>query len=611
MRNFLILAFAGAAVLTQSAGAQTAPGIPRAIGRALPPLEKSAAAFVAKRACVSCHHNILPILMLHLAQDRGVAIDATVLAAVEAKTFRALRGPSAFDDAVQAATLNDPTPGDSYLLMAADAAGVPADPANGVYARRIAQWQRDGHWVTSDFRPPHSSSLFTATATAVRAIGLYMPPELAAERDACIVRAREWLSRTRPSSTEDATFRLLGLVWAGAAAREINAARSDLLAMRLSSAGAWPQLSGYPADAYSTGEALFALRESGMAAFNPVWRAGAAFLLKTQAQDGTWRVATRMVSPAEVSPQYFPTGFPYEKDEFLSYAGSSWAVMALLSALPETGRAVHSIVAPPPAPAWARTALFGTPQQLRALLDAGLDPNSKTPKGTTLLMMAATDPDKVRLLLTRHADPKARSVSGYDALTIAAASRNTAASIKELLDAGAEANPPASARAKNTPLLYASMTGDLANARLLLDRGAEPSAAALSQAVTFGYADIVRALIAAGAPAKLTEGTGINMLHWAVIANRPAVIPALAAAGVPVNAKDENGFTPLMYAATIDFGDTRSIDALLKAGADPAIRNADGRTAIEQARRYLKASADWPAALSLGSSSLGSDQPRP
>ena len=104
--------------------------------------------------------------------------------------------------------------------------------------------------------------------------------------------------------------------------------------------------------------------------------------------------------------------------------------------------------------------------------------------------------------------------------------------------------------------------------------------------MTFGYPDIVRALIAAGAPAKLTESSGINLLHWAVITNHPSVIPALVEAGVPINAKDGFDFTPLMYAATIDFGDTRSLQALLKAGADPNIRNAEGLTAIEQARKY-------------------------
>jgi ankyrin repeat protein len=40
-----------------------------------------------------------------------------------------------------------------------------------------------------------------------------------------------------------------------------------------------------------------------------------------------------------------------------------------------------------------------------------------------------------------------------------------------------------------------------------------------------------------------------------------------------------------MYSATIDFGDTATLRALLKGGANPAIRNSEGRTAIEQARQ--------------------------
>lgn len=579
MRQLLLLALAARLLAAQPAA------IERAISRGLLPVEHSTSTFVAKRACVSCHHNILSILVLHVARERGVAFDPAVLDAVEAKTFRSLEGPTAFDDAVQGVTINDPTPDDSYLLMAAHAGGVSPDLTTAVYARRLVHWQRDGHWVTSDFRPPHSSSVFTATATAVRAVSLYMPEEPRAERDASILRARQWLARTKPQSTEDAAFRLLGLVWASAAPGEVSAASRDLLAMRKPSDGGWPELRGYPSDAYSTGQSLYALHEAGLSTADARYQAGLHFLTSTQAADGTWHVKTRMLSPADISPMYFPTGFPYEKDEFLSYAGSCWALMAMLETLPPV--AAEPPPAPPfaePTPAWARTALFGTSEELKTLLDRGLDPNSRTSRGTTVLMMAALDSDKLRLLLDRGADPKARAVSNVDALTVAAGSRDTHASIEALLSAGADANPPDGGRVKNPPLLLASMTGDVVNVKLLLAHGARPGAA-LAQAVTFGYPEVVRTLIEAGASATMTESSGINLLHWAAIANRAEVIPALARAGVPVNAKDENGYTPLMYAATIDFGETSSLRALLKAGADPTIRNADGFTAIEQAHR--------------------------
>ena len=589
MRNIVLLALTAHALFAQGLSAQSSVEIRQAVTRALPPLEHSAAAFVAKRACVSCHHNILSVLMLHLARQRGLTIDPGVLNAVEEKTFRPLRGPAALDDAIQAVTLNDPTPNDSFLLMAAHAASLPPDLTTAVYARRLAQWQRDGHWVTSDFRPPHSSSPFTATATAVRAISLYFPAELRPERDACILRARQWLVRERPNSTEDAAFRLMGLVWASAPAREIDTASRDLLARR-GAAGGWPELPGYQPDAYSTGQSLFALHEAGMPVADRAWRDGVRFLVSTQAADGTWRVPTRMLSPAEVSPEYFTTGFPYRKDEYLSYAGSAWAAMALLSSLPEMSLPEHQ-TPPPPHPAWMRTALFGTPEELTALLDSGLDPNTRTAKGSTLLMMAATDAARVRILLARGADPHLRAASGYDALTIAAASRGTAAAIESLLAAGAEVTAPEGTRVKNSPLVFSSMTGDIDNVKLLLSRGANPSAA-LAPAVTFGYPDIVRTLISAGAQAKLTESSGINLLHWAAIANRPEVIPALVEAGVSLNAQDDSGFTPLMYAATIDFGDTKMLRALLKAGADPSLRNGEGRTALEQARRYRHANLE-------------------
>ena len=529
-------------------------------------------------------------MTLRLAQERGFNVDAKTLDAVETVTFRELRGPRALDNAIQAIALADPTPNESLLLMAAHAAGVPRDLTNAVYARRMAKWQRDGHWVTSDFRPPHSSSIFTATATAIRAVQDYMPDERADERDATVQRARQWLIATKGASTEDAAFRLLGLVWAGATADERADARRDLLA-RQQPGGGFAQLPGYQPDAYSTGEALFALHEAGDTPTDAAWQKGAAFLISSQAADGSWRVRTRMISPANISPPYFSTGFPYAKDEFLSYAGSCWAVMALAASTPIAPKSAAPTVAADDVdtPRWVRTALFGNARELARLLDSGVDVSSQTGGGSTMLMMAAPDEDKVRVLLARGAQVKQRSQAGVDALTLGAAQFGTSASIARLLDAGAEIRPPEGVRVRRSPLVLAAMTGDVAAITLLLTRGAEPSSEALSEAVTFGYADVVRALIEAGADARITESSGVNLLHWATITNRAAVIPVLVRAGVPLNATDDNGFTPLMYAATVDVGDTDTLKALLSSGADRKIRNDQGRTPLDQARHYKHA----------------------
>jgi len=287
-------------------------------------------------------------------------------------------------------------------------------------------------------------------------------------------------------------------------------------------------------------------------------------------------VRTRMISPAEVSPPYFTTGFPYKKDEYISYAATSWATLALLTALP-----ARDTVAVPAAPVTA--AVFP-----RAGWDADdVDVRATTANGTSPLMAAAADAGAVKQLIARGADVKYRAPSGYDALTAAASYRGNVETIRALLDAGAEVQPPEGVKIKHSPLLFASMSGDLETVSLLLARGASPNRrdSPLSEAITFGRADVVRALIAAGAKVDLVERTGVNLLHWATLTNRPDVIADLAKAGVDINAIDEHGFTPLMYAATIDFGDAVTLRALMAAGADKTIRNSAGRTALQQARR--------------------------
>ena len=115
-------------LLAQASSAHVTPHPRAAVERALPALERSAKAFVANRSCVSCHHNILPILVFRLAAGRGFTIDRATLASVERKTFRELTNARAFDEAVQGANVSDPTPNDSWLLIAAHGGRSRAEP---------------------------------------------------------------------------------------------------------------------------------------------------------------------------------------------------------------------------------------------------------------------------------------------------------------------------------------------------------------------------------------------------------------------------------------------------------------------------------------------------
>ena len=90
-----------------------------------------------------------------------------------------------------------------------------------------------------------------------------------------------------------------------------------------------------PNDAYATGEALYALHETGMAATDAVYRRGVEYLLRTQQPDGSWHVKTRA---AGFQP-YFESGFPHHHDQWISQSGTVWAVIALSYAVPKPGPA--------------------------------------------------------------------------------------------------------------------------------------------------------------------------------------------------------------------------------------------------------------------------------
>jgi len=62
-----------------------------------------------------------------------------------------------------------------------------------------------------------------------------------------------------------------------------------------------------------------------VAAADPAYRRGAGYLLRTQEEDGSWRVVTRSF-PFQ---PYNESGFPHGNDQWISAAGTAWAALAL------------------------------------------------------------------------------------------------------------------------------------------------------------------------------------------------------------------------------------------------------------------------------------------
>ena len=133
----------------------------------------------------------------------------------------------------------------------------------------------------------------------------------------------------RPIDTQDQAFTLLGLQWSGAPDSSLTKVRAALLAGQREDGG-WAQKSGMSSDAYATGQALYALRNAcKILASDAAYQRGVQFLLRTQLEDGTWFVRSRGLA----FQPYTDAGFPHGKNQFISAAATSWAVIALSAAL--------------------------------------------------------------------------------------------------------------------------------------------------------------------------------------------------------------------------------------------------------------------------------------
>lgn len=107
-----------------------------------------------------------------------------------------------------------------------------------------------------------------------------------------------------------------------------------------------------------------------------------------------------------------------------------------------------------------------------------------------------------------------------------------------------------------TPLHYAAFAGNVDNAKLLLDRGADVSSRAKSKfrntplavATLTGQVEVAKLLLARGADVLVRQAEGFTPLHLAALLGNMELVRLYLDHGAEINSRTDDGRTPLSEA---------------------------------------------------------------
>ncbi|HFD92838.1 MAG TPA: hypothetical protein ENJ22_06070 [Gammaproteobacteria bacterium] len=279
---------------------------------------------------------------------------------------------------------------------------------------------------------------------------------------------------------------------------------------------------------------------------------------------------------------------------------------------------------------------YGNPGVVNMLVEKGADIDDVPWGLTEQRINASSVPVNDRELM--------RIASRGDTALITAIRRGHTRSALLLLDHGADVLQPN--RKAETPGYFAARKGNAAVMRSLLDKGLDPNRGHFEQvqdyfsdkiiheedtrpllieAADLGHVETVRALLGAGADPDLQDALGRTALFLAVSQGFADTVKVLLEMGADPDLKEATGKTPLMMAAKNGFrrivtllleheadinaiediensfgevssqmtalgyavrgGHTAIVGMLLEHGADPSLRNHDGETAFDIARK--------------------------
>jgi ankyrin repeat protein len=217
-----------------------------------------------------------------------------------------------------------------------------------------------------------------------------------------------------------------------------------------------------------------------------------------------------------------------------------------------------------------------------ALLDRGADRNANYFAYTDLMLAAiANDAVRTKALLAAGAQLHFRAGRyqfGQTAIHFAAGSGTNALLV--LIEAGADIN--AEDIHQRTPLAIAAGAGNLAVARILIEKGALiKGTPALSSAAGSDNLELVKLLLANGASVAPEPGVNPPALTTAAMGPNPDVLRLFLENGGNVDGAGTAGDTLLITAAK--FGRTANVKLLLQRGAKVDAKDVQGLTALRWA----------------------------
>jgi ankyrin repeat protein len=247
-------------------------------------------------------------------------------------------------------------------------------------------------------------------------------------------------------------------------------------------------------------------------------------------------------------------------------------------------------------------ALYLEADGLELFLPPRADANVTNKAGASALLWAATDLDKVRLLLRHGANANLASATKNTPLIVAALRHGSAPVLRELLAHGASVN--ASNDEGLNALIAAARIGDLDAVRLLLAHQADVGSAGTSQstprvvgtalmnAARGGHLDVVELLVQSGADIDANSAEG-PASSWAAYADRRSCAEFLLRRGARIDLtgkalrsfRTDAGYTTLMYAAMTEQDDPSLVEALIAGRADVNAKSSKGETALDFAQK--------------------------